>query len=113
MRRWADCRRKSFWSSVDPLFAGVREKLPGDYATSDKIAGHFRLSGRASWDCEREFPIPVGAFDAHWDAIGAGCRTDDVVNVVGTSTCIIGITPIGEPGSRSMRSGAGQRASAA
>jgi L-ribulokinase len=34
----------------------------------------------------------VGAFDAHWDAIGAGCRTDDMVNVFGTSTCIIGIT---------------------
>jgi L-ribulokinase len=34
-------------------------------------------------------PIPVGAFDAHWDAIGAGCRVGDVVNVVGTSTCII------------------------
>src|SRR2546429_190141 len=38
-------------------------------------------------------PIPVGAFDAHWDAIGAGCRSEDIVNVVGTSTCIIGITP--------------------
>ena len=36
-------------------------------------------------------PIPVGAFDAHWDAIGAGCREHDVVNVIGTSTCIIGI----------------------
>jgi len=23
----------------------------------------------------------------------AGCRTDDMVNVIGTSTCIIGITP--------------------
>ena len=33
-------------------------------------------------------PIPVGAFDAHWDAIGAGCRCEDVVNVMGTSTCI-------------------------
>ena len=33
--------------------------------------------------------MPVGAFDAHWDAIGAGCREGDVVNVVGTSTCII------------------------
>ncbi|MGB7170349.1 MAG: FGGY-family carbohydrate kinase, partial [Acidobacteriaceae bacterium] len=34
-------------------------------------------------------PIPVGAFDAHWDALGAGCCEGDVVNVVGTSTCII------------------------
>ena len=33
--------------------------------------------------------MPVGAFDAHWDAIGGGCREGDVVNVVGTSTCII------------------------
>src|SRR3954466_11099468 len=34
-------------------------------------------------------PIPVGAFDASGDALGAGCRPGDVVNVVGTSTCII------------------------
>ena len=34
-------------------------------------------------------PIPVGAFDAHWDAIGAGAHEGDVVNVVGTSTCIM------------------------
>ncbi len=34
---------------------------------------------------------PDGAFDAHWDAVGAGVRLGDVVNVVGTSTCIIAI----------------------
>jgi L-ribulokinase len=34
----------------------------------------------------------VGAFDAHWDAVGAGARTGDVVNVVGTSTCIIAMS---------------------
>jgi len=33
----------------------------------------------------------VGAFDAHWDAIGAGVRLGDVVNVVGTSTCIMAV----------------------
>jgi L-ribulokinase len=37
-------------------------------------------------------PIPVGAFDAHWDAIGAGVRLGDVVNVIGTSTCIIAVS---------------------
>ncbi len=37
-------------------------------------------------------PIPVGAFDAHWDAIGAGVELGDVVNVIGTSTCIIGLS---------------------
>src|SRR5205823_3144923 len=36
-------------------------------------------------------PIPVGAFDAHWDAIAVGARLGDVVNVIGTSTCIIAI----------------------
>jgi L-ribulokinase len=33
--------------------------------------------------------VPVGAFGAHWDALGATCREGDVVNVIGTSTCII------------------------
>jgi L-ribulokinase len=37
-------------------------------------------------------PIPVGAFDAHWDAVGANIRLGDVVNVIGTSTCIIGLS---------------------
>ncbi len=36
-------------------------------------------------------PIPIGALDAHWDAIGAGVTEGDVVNVIGTSTCIMAI----------------------
>ena len=37
-------------------------------------------------------PIPIGAFDAHWDAVGAGIAEGDVVNVVGTATCVMAIT---------------------
>jgi L-ribulokinase len=84
---------EEFLVKVDPLFSGVREKLGGEYATSDQIAGRLSSHWAAELGLKPGIPIPVGAFDAHWDAIGAGCRTDDMVNVVGTSTCIIGITP--------------------
>ncbi len=84
---------EQFLVSVDPLFAGVREKLQGDYLGSDHIAGHLSPEWAEKLGLKAGIPIPVGAFDAHWDAIGAGCRTNDMVNVVGTSTCIIGITP--------------------
>jgi len=84
---------ESFLVKVDPLLAGVREKLEGEYAGSDQIAGKLSPHWAEQLGLKAGIPIPVGAFDAHWDAIGAGCRTDDMVNVVGTSTCIIGITP--------------------
>ncbi len=84
---------EEFLVKVDPLFAGVREKLQGDYATSDQIAGRLSAFWAEKLGLKAGIPIPVGAFDAHWDAIGAGCRTEDMVNVVGTSTCMIGITP--------------------
>src|SRR3954451_840691 len=84
---------ESFLVKVDPLLAGVREKLDSEFAASDQIAGTVPKSWAEKLGLKAGIPIPVGAFDAHWDAIGAGCGTDDMVNVVGTSTCIIGITP--------------------
>jgi len=84
---------EDFLTKVDLLLAGVRKKLKGEYATSDQIAGRLSPFWADKLGLKPGIPIPVGAFDAHWDAIGAGCRTDDMVNVVGTSTCIIGITP--------------------
>ncbi|HKW61829.1 MAG TPA: ribulokinase [Candidatus Acidoferrum sp.] len=84
---------EKFLAKVDPLLAGVREKLDGEYETSDHLAGHLSAEWAEKLGLKAGIPIPVGAFDAHWDAIGAGCRSEDIVNVVGTSTCIIGITP--------------------
>src|SRR6185503_18608971 len=82
---------EEFLRSVDPLLTGIRAKLGGRYATSDQIAGYLAPSWAARLGLRAGIPIPVGAFDAHWDAIGAGVRPGDVVNVVGTSTCIIAV----------------------
>lgn len=87
--KWDGLPPQSFLSKVDPLFDGVREKLGGEYQTSDHLAGHLSAQWAAELGLKAGIPIPVGAFDAHWDALGAGCREGDVVNVVGTSTCVI------------------------
>jgi L-ribulokinase len=82
---------EEFLCAVDPLLGGVREKLSGRYLTSDHVAGHLDPLWAERLGLRAGIPIPVGAFDAHWDAIGAGIVEGDVVNVVGTSTCIIAI----------------------
>ena len=87
--RWGGLPPQSFFSKLDPLFDGVRERFEGVYATSDTLAGTLAPEWAERMGLRAGVPIPVGAFDAHWDAIGAGCREGDVVNVVGTSTCII------------------------
>ena len=87
--KWNGLPPQSFLSKVDPLFDGIRDKIGGEYLTSDSIAGTLSEKWATEMGLKAGIPIPVGAFDAHWDAIGAGCREGDVVNVVGTSTCII------------------------
>jgi L-ribulokinase len=82
---------EEFLTKVDPLLAGVRAKLGGRYLTSDHIAGGLSADWAARLGLRAGIPIPVGAFDAHWDAMGAGIAEGDVVNVVGTATCVMAI----------------------
>jgi L-ribulokinase len=83
---------EGFLSSVDPLLSGMRTKLAGRYLTSNSLAGKLSGIWAQRLGLQPGIPIPVGAFDAHWDAVGAGVRLGDVVNVIGTSTCIIGLS---------------------
>lgn len=87
--KWDGLPSEEFLAAVDPLLAGVRAKIGGQYLTSDHIYGGLSQEWADKMGLQAGTPIPVGAFDAHWDALGAGCKPGDVVNVVGTSTCII------------------------
>ena len=87
--KWGGLPSQEFLTSVDPLLRGVREKIGGEFLASDSIYGILSPAWAEKMGLPSGIPIPVGAFDAHWDALGAGCRPGDVVNVVGTSTCII------------------------
>ena len=90
--RWGGLPPEEFLVSVDPLLAGMRDKITGRFGTSEEIAGTLSETWAARLGLAPGIPIPIGAFDAHWDAIAANIRLGDVVNVVGTSTCIIGLS---------------------
>lgn len=90
--KWDGLPSQEFLASVDPLFAGIRQKLDGNYRTSDQIAGCLSDAWAQKLGLKAGIPIPVGGLDAHWDAIAANIRLGDVVNVIGTSTCIIGVS---------------------
>lgn len=82
---------EEFLATVDPVLSGVRAKIGGRYRTSDQLAGSLSAEWAEKLGLKAGIPIPVGALDAHWDAIGSGIGEGDVVNVVGTSTCIMAI----------------------
>jgi L-ribulokinase len=88
---------EDFLTAVDPLFAGIREKLGGRPARSGEIAG--RLSGEwaARLGCRAGIPVSVGGLDGHWDTLGAGIREGDVVTVIGTSTPVMAISRTAAP----------------
>lgn len=86
-----DLPPKAFLAKVDPLLADARDALRGRYLTSEHCAGTLSANWAGKLGLREGIPIPVGAFDAHWDAIGAGIAEGDVVNVVGTATCIMAI----------------------
>lgn len=87
-----------FLRKVDPLLGGFAVGAGARCAASDSIAGRLCGTWAARLGLREGIPIPVPALDAHWDAIGAGIAVGDVVNVVGTSTCVMAIvrqtTPI-------------------
>ncbi len=90
--KWDGLPSQDFLTSVDPLFADIRQKLAGRYQASDQIAGALSAEWAKRLGLRAGILIPVGALDAHWDAIAANIRLGDVVNVIGTSTCIIGVS---------------------
>ncbi len=89
-----------YFTAVDPLLAGIGEKITGRFEKSDQIAGTLCEAWAKRLGLRTGIPIPFPSLDAHWDAIGAGITLGSVVNVIGTSTCVMALSqnPVAIPG---------------
>ena len=103
-RRGAACRPKRFLTRLDPKLASLRARLYDKAWPSDRPAGEsVRRNGPRRSACREGIPIAMGAFDAHYGAVGAGVATGTLVKIIGTSTCDIAIAPATGAASRRPR----------
>ncbi|RZK36412.1 MAG: ribulokinase, partial [Pedobacter sp.] len=84
---------ESFFSSLDPLLAGFREKLFVETYTSDVSAGTLSEEWANKLGLNSDVIIGVGAFDAHMGAVGGQIEPYYLSKVMGTSTCDILVAP--------------------
>jgi L-ribulokinase len=90
---WGGLPSASFLARLDPKLAAVRSKLYDKAWPADRPAGDLCAEWADAFGLRRGIPIAIGAFDAHYGAIGAGIRPGTFVKIIGTSTCDIAIAP--------------------
>ena len=89
---------EDFFTKLDPLLAGLRDRLFRNTYTSDESMGKISIEWATKLGLSKNVTIGVGAFDCHMGAVGAEIEPYDFVRVMGTSTCDMLIAPTEEIG---------------
>jgi L-ribulokinase len=89
---------EAFLTELDPVLAGLRERLFRHTYTADAPMGFLSKTWAERLGLSEKVVIGVGAFDAHMGAVGAAIEPYSLVRVMGTSTCDMLVAPIDEVG---------------
>jgi L-ribulokinase len=90
---WGGLPSTDFLTRLDPKLAALRPRLFDQAWPADRPAGTLCAEWASAFGLPEGIPIAMGAFDAHYGAIGAGITTGTLVKIIGTSTCDIAIAP--------------------
>ncbi|KPL14603.1 MAG: ribulokinase [Bacteroides sp. SM23_62] len=89
---------EDFLVKLDPLLAGLRDRLYKDTYTSDVPAGSLTEEWARKLGLPPGIMVGVGAFDAHMGAVGGEIEPFHLSKVMGTSTCDMLVAPLDEVG---------------
>jgi L-ribulokinase len=84
---WGGLPDKKFLASLDPKLAELRDRLFATAYDAGTPAGFLCIEWAEKMGLRAGIPIAIGAFDAHYGAIGAGVAEGTLVKIIGTSTC--------------------------
>ncbi|MCM4167494.1 Ribulokinase [Arenibacter antarcticus] len=105
---WNGLPADEFWTQLDPLLSGLRDRLYTDTYTSDHIAGTISAEWSQLLGLPQDVVIGVGSLDAHIGAIGGAIEPYHMVKVIGTSTCDMIVAPKSEIGNKTIHGICGQ-----
>jgi L-ribulokinase len=88
---WSGLPSEEFLVKLDPVLAGLRQRLFADTNTSDEKAGNLTKDWAKKLGLSEDVAVSVGAFDAHMGAVGAQIKEKTFVKILGTSCCDIAI----------------------
>lgn len=94
---WGGLPSKEFLASLDPRLADLRDRLYDEAVPSDHLAGRLTAEVAAKSGLREGTPVAVGAFDAHFGAVGSGIKPGTLVKIIGTSTCDCLVHPLDQP----------------
>ncbi len=97
-----------FWTALDPLLDGLRDRLFDDTYTSDVSAGTLCAEWAERLGLAEDVVVAVGAFDAHMGAVGGDIQPYSFSRIMGTSTCDILIAPNADVGDMLVKGICGQ-----
>ena len=89
---WNGLPSEDFLTTLDPLLAGMRERLFTETYTSDKAVGILTHEWAERLGLSAGVVVGVSAFDAHMGAVGGEIQPNVLSRIIGTSTCDILIT---------------------
>lgn len=90
---WGGLPSKEFLARLAPPLAELRDRLYDEAHPSDRPAGGLSPEWAETLGLPEGIPVAMGAFDAHYGAVGAGVEPGTLVKIIGTSTCDIAIAP--------------------
>src|SRR6266699_6445419 len=88
---WGGLPSREFLCLLDPGLGRLRDRLYTKAYSADRAAGVLAREWAETFGLQTGIPIAMGAFDAHYGAVGAGVRVGTFVKIIGTSTCDIAI----------------------
>ena len=91
---WNGLPDEEFLALLDPKLAALRQRLFDKAHDASVPAGQLCPEWTAKLGLPAGIPIAIGAFDAHYGAVGSGVREGVLVKIIGTSTCDCTVSPV-------------------